>query len=139
MRSLLFSAWLLLWMASCDGPSKSVPSTGRQDSTLSADTSADAASTPPALFDPETAETLTAMHFSELNREAKYQRYKGLLVDIDTIFPSGPDGSQRFRALVWGRRWENPSRDTTTRPYQDTISFMATWEGRNWSARVSNQ
>jgi hypothetical protein len=85
------------------------------------------------------AETLAAVYFSDLNRAAKYPRYKGLLIAIDTPLPSGLDGTAAFRARINGRIWETPNGDTATLPYRDTLSFTAAWDGEKWTARANDR
>lgn len=102
------------------------------DSIKSAD-SAGSAATNPNPFNVETAETLVAMHYSALNREAKYPLYKGLLIKIDTILPARGD-SLEFTATIHGRKWLTPNGDTATKAFRTRESFAAYPQGTQWTA-----
>jgi hypothetical protein len=84
-------------------------------------------------FNLETAETLVAIHYSALNREAKYPLYKGLLIKIDTILPARGD-SLDFTATIYGRKWLTPNGDTATKAFRTRESFTAYPQGRQWTA-----
>jgi hypothetical protein len=136
MRIAFLSVLLLLWAAGCADPGKP-PSTDTQAKSEGAVINDTVGSVPPRPFDRELAETLAAMYFSDLNRAAKYPRYKGLLIAIDTPLPNGLNGAAAFGARINGRIWETPNGDTATLPYRDTLAFMAAWDGQKWTARVN--
>ena len=139
MRILFFYVPLLLLLNSCGGTdSTRRPSEGKQS--IVSDSPAGGTHThAPSTFDMETAETLVAMHFSDLNREATYARFKGLLISIDTPLSASSTGMVSFRARVDGRQWKTPNGDTTTLPFRDTLEFLAAWNGIRWTAQASNQ
>jgi hypothetical protein len=84
-------------------------------------------------FTLEMAETLVAKHYSGLNLEAKYPRYKGLLIRIETILPARGD-SFDFTCTIHGRKWPTPNRDTGTLAFRTRESFTAYPQNRQWTA-----
>jgi hypothetical protein len=138
MRLAFFFTLLLLTAFGCAGPAEKTPSTDGLEKGNNDTITGTAGIAPPPAFDREMAETLAAMYFSDLNREAKYPRFKGLLIAIDTPLPGGPEGAADFRARIDGRIWETPNGDTLTIPYRDTLAFTATWDGVRWTVRVKD-
>jgi ABC-type Fe3+-hydroxamate transport system substrate-binding protein len=81
----------------------------------------------------EEAETVVAMHYSRLNREAKYLLYQGLLVAIDSIRGNSGDTMKIF-STIHGRKWPTPNGDTTTLPFKE-IKALKTWrKDRQWNS-----
>jgi hypothetical protein len=126
-------------ITACQGPDRTVTPAEQGSMAQGPADLTSAVASSPAPFSQETAETLTAQYFGGLNREARYQRYKGLFIVIDTTNLTVADSSARFRARVEGRVWANPNRDTSTLPYIDTLVFDARWDGSGWVARINEQ
>ena len=106
------------------------------DSMHSPDSAGSGATNPPP-FTVETAETLVAMHYSALNRDAKYPLYKGLLIRIDTILPARGD-SLDFATTIQGRKWLTPNGDTATKSFRTRESFTAHPQGSQWTALLKS-
>lgn len=134
-RISLIALAVLLSFGCADSGDKAKTADDREQSNKVAETDTTTAA-PPRPFDRETAETLAAMYFSDLNREAKFPKYKGLLIAIDTPLPVGAGGTAAFRARIDGRIWNTPNGDTITLPYRDTLAFTASWDGQKWTAGV---
>jgi hypothetical protein len=86
---------------------------------------------PVPAFSLEDAETITARHYSQLNSDAKYPLYKGLLVKIDQIDSTSRD-SIRFTSTVTGRKWMTPNGDTATQAFRETKEFSVFRADSQW-------
>jgi hypothetical protein len=81
----------------------------------------------------EEAETMVAMHYSRLNREAKYLLYQGLLVAIDSIRGKSGDTLNIF-STIHGRKWLTPNGDTTTLPFKEIKALKAWRNDSQWNS-----
>jgi hypothetical protein len=81
--------------------------------------------------DIETAETIVAGYYSDLNRKSGYPLYKGLEVKILKVYLNG-SGQQMIDSRITGRKRNSPGTDTSTSAFQEQISFRAKWADNRW-------
>ena len=139
MTGIRFFLSIIIFAASCGQPageSKVEKSAGTD--TLAPAVSRPAESEKPAEhpFTKEDAETLLAKYYSALNRQAAYLKYKGLGLSIIAIDSSRSEDSIYVKALAAGRIWENPQRDTLTKPFRKELQFTAWKEAGQWTSSL---
>lgn len=86
------------------------------------------------ILDTEAAETIIARYYSDLNRAAGYNHYKGLGLKILDIKVAEDSSNYLIYSENTGRIRKQNSGDTSTAAFSEKLTLKASFVNNNWEA-----
>ncbi len=130
---LILLSGFQLFSASCNPAGNSSTDEKKPDSSTLSQTGSVKKSIVPQP-DIETAETIVAGYFSNLNRKAGYQQFKGLGLKITQISQAADSTGFLILTDVTGRKRKSAGNDTATAYFEEKLNLKAFYLNNSWQA-----
>jgi len=127
---MLITAFQVL-SVSCNPTSNNSSGDKKTDSITQLEAASDTNSSVPQP-DVETAETIVAGYFSNLNRKAGFQQFKGLGIKISGISPQIDSTRYLIQATVSGRKRNSAGIDTSSVFYEEKLNLNTFYLNNSW-------